>query len=306
MKIILAGCTGYIGKPLLYALKKAGHQIVMLTRSPDKARHLSSTTVSLYAWDGKSVGDWMWQINGADAVINLSGESIVAKRWNERQKEVLMQSRIESTKTLVEAMRRVQKKPEVFINASAAGYYGSVESGEVTESHKRGEGFLADLCEAWEKQAREAESLGVRSVIVRIGIVLEKGGGAMDKMVPPFQMFMGGPLGNGKQWFPWVHRDDIVGALLFALQNKNISGPVNATAPAPVTMNEFCKELGKVMHRPSWMPVPAFALRILLGEMSELLLTGQKVVPKRLQEAGYEFSYPDLNKALTSILHKLS
>jgi uncharacterized protein (TIGR01777 family) len=246
-------------------------------------------------------GPWVEKLEGADAVINLAGESIAAKRWTAAQKELIVNSRLDATKVLVDAIGRVSAKPSVLVNASAVGYYGNVESGDVTEDHAKGTGFLADTCVRWEAEANRAKTLGGRVVIIRIGIVLEKGGGALSKMIPPFQMFLGGPLGSGRQWFPWVHREDVIGAILFALQNPNLSGPVNAVSPNPVTMKEFCKALGRAMHRPSSAPVPAFMVKLLLGEMSEMLLTGQRAVPKKLQDAGYRFRYPELDNALAAI-----
>lgn len=256
----------------------------------------------LEKWDAEKDGPWSQSIDGAQAVINLTGEPIAAKPWTPHQKRLLLTSRINSTKAIVQAIAKAKIKPAVLINASAVGFYGNVPEGDVTEMNHAGEGFLADVCSAWEKEALKAADYGVRVVLLRIGIVMEMGGGALAKMLPPFKMFAGGPLGSGKQWFPWIHRDDIVGAILFALKNPAISGPINLTAPTPVRMNEFCSELGRAMGRPSWAPVPGFALKLLLGEMSEMLLNGQKVIPQKLLQAGYKFKYPDLRESLRTIL----
>lgn len=302
MKVVLSGGTGFIGKALLKALVTKGHTVVILTRNPDAVKHLASETITLAPWDGKSVGIWADHLNEADAVINLAGEPVVGKRWSAEQKSRIVNSRVEGTKALVSAIAQSRRKPSVLINASAVGYYGHVENGDVAESHPKGKGFLGDTCELWEESARAAERFGVRVVCLRIGIVLEKDGGALSKMIPPFQFFVGGPLGSGRQWVPWIHRDDVIGVILYALEHSNLSGPVNTTAPHPVPMKEFCASLGKVMGRPSWAPVPSFALRILLGEQSEVLLTGQRVIPKKLAEAGYPFRYPHLDVALAALL----
>ncbi len=302
MKIILSGGTGFIGKALLDRLLVAGHRIVLLTRNPGPARLLIQGYGEVQKWDGRAAGEWTSHIESADAVINLAGESIIAKRWTARQKEKIISTRIAATKAIVEAISKAAKKPSVFVNASAIGYYGNVENEEVTKSRSKGNGFLADTCEQWENTAREAEKSGVRVVLTRIGIVLEKEGGALQRMLLPFQIFMGGHLGSGKQWFSWIHRDDIVEAIIFLLGASNIVGPVNLVSPNPVSMKEFCKVLGKVMGRPSWAPVPSFVLRSVLGEMSEMLLTGQRVIPQKLKEAGYRFKYPRLEEALAAIL----
>lgn len=303
MKIILSGGTGYIGHVLLSKLLQEGHQVILFSRRSRVPSYIpSSRSLEIITWDAKNLGPWAAKMEEADAVINLVGESIVAKRWTSQQKEILVNSRLDSTKILVDAMRPAKKKPSVFINASAVGYYGDVSAGDVAETHQKGIGFLADLCAQWEGEAHAAKTLGVRVVMIRTGIVLSRDGGALQKMIPPFQMFMGGPLGNGKQWFPWVHLEDEIGAILFALTHSNLSGPVNVVSPNPVTMNQFCQELGKAMHRPSWAPVPAFMLRLLLGEMAdEMLLTGQRAIPQKLLQAGYSFKYSTLPYALSAI-----
>lgn len=304
MKIIVSGGTGFVGQALVQELAQKGHHVILLTRDLNTLKHPSSSSITPIAWDAKTLGPWAGQVDGADAVINLAGEPIVKKRWGAAQKKILLSSRIDSTRALVEAIRKAAKKPRVLINAAAVGYYGPVESDTVTESCRKGGGFLADMCDAWEKEALQAESAAVRTVCARIGIVLEKDGGALAKMLPPFQFFIGGPLGSGRQWLPWIHRADVIGAILFCLGNPKISGPVNFTAPSPAAMKDFCKTLGEVLRRPSWAPVPDFVLQILLGEMSIVLLTGQKAFPEKLLQAGFAFRYPDLKDALISILKK--
>lgn len=302
MKIIISGGTGFIGKSLLEALAKEGHELLALIRQGSTALN-DVPNVRRVVWDGKTLGDWAASLEGADAVINLAGEPIAGKRWTKEQKALLRSSRLDTTKILVEALSKTKKRPQVYINASAVGYYGPVLHNVISESYRKGSGFLADLCAEWEEAANGAASLGIRTVILRIGIVLEHGGGALAKMLPPFQFFMGGPLGSGTQWFPWIHRDDVVGIFLHVLHDKTLQGPVNTTAPQPVTMSEFCSLLGKVMGRPSWAPVPAFVLKMLLGDMAEMLLTGQRTVPEKLLNAGYKFKYPSLLGALEGILN---
>ncbi len=304
MKIVIAGGTGFIGNALLKRLKEGNYETVLLTRNPDRKDSGKSFASKAVAWDARSEGAWVSELNGAQAVINLTGESIAAKRWTKAQKDRIVSSRADSTRVLVDAIKDVTIKPKVFISSSAVGYYGNVVEGDVLESHPKGRGFLADTCERWENEAKNAEALGIRTVLLRTGIVLEKGGGALEKMLPPFQFFAGGPIGSGKQWFPWIHRADVVDIILFTIKTESLKGPVNMTAPAPLRMEEFSAELGKAIHRPSWAPVPAFALKILLGEMAEMLLEGQKAIPKKLIGAGYRFRYPELGRALESIFRK--
>ncbi len=303
MKVIVAGATGFIGQTLIARLLENHHEVILLTRAPGKALAEWGGSVTAVSWDGRSPGAWEEFFEGADGVINLCGESIAAKKWTPQQKEKILSSRIESTQAIVQAMEKASRKPAVLVNASGVGFYGPVEGDEpVTEQSPRGSGFLAETCELWEKEALKAESFGVRVALARIGIVLEKDGGALQKMLPPFLYYAGGPLGSGRQWFPWVHRDDVVGMLKYALRDPRVSGPFNACAPEPVTMGDFSKALGRVTGRPSWAAVPAFVLKQLLGEMAEMLLTGQRAVPQKMRSWGYSFRYPDLEPALRAIL----
>ena len=302
MKIVVAGGSGFLGSALVKRLSDDNHNVVLLTRRPETLTFQAGGSVVVQRWDGKASGPWVQQLEGADGVVNLVGESIGAKRWTSARRALIVGSRVEATKAIVSAIGELKKRPSVLINASAVGYYGNVETGDVTESHPRGNDFLATLSEQWESEAQKAETFGVRVVRLRFGVVLEKDGGALEKMMVPFKLFVGGHLGSGRQWFPWVHRDDVIGAILFTVQNPTLSGPVNVVAPEPVTMKEFCKALGKAMGRPSWVPVPAFVLHTLLGEMSEMLLTGQKVVATKLEATGYRFHYARLDEALSAIL----
>lgn len=301
MKIIVAGGTGFIGKALVDALARENRRVVVLTREPAKFSGSASFGVTVVFWDGRTPGAWEKGLSGADAIINLSGENIAARRWTPIQKQKIVSSRVEATAALVRAVEKSDTRPSVLINASAAGYYGDVPSTEVPESAPQGKGFLADTCMAWEREALRAGPSGVRVALMRFGIVLEKDGGVLKKMLGPFRFFLGGPFGSGGQWFPWVHRDDVVGSILHALKNPELKGPVNVAAPDAVTVRDFCGALGKAIGRPSWLPLPAFALRLLLGEMSELLLTGQRAVPARLLESGYSFRYPRLAAALSAV-----
>jgi uncharacterized protein (TIGR01777 family) len=301
MNVLVTGGTGFIGRALVERLVKEDHRVVLLSRRPRPLRTANQEIVQAAQWDGKTIGPLVRGLEGVDAVVNLAGESIGAKRWTRRRKVLLVDSRIEPTRTIVAAIGSGEKRPAVLVNASAVGYYGDVESGDVTETHPSGTDFLARVCERWEKEASRAEEYGIRVVRMRFGIVLETGG-ALKKMMVPFRLFVGGPLGSGRQWFPWIHRDDVVGAILFCLANPNISGPVNVTSPDVVTMSEFTHALGKAMHKPTWARVPAFVLRVLLGEMAETIISGQRVVSRKLQDAGYTFRYPKLDEALAAIV----
>ena len=304
MKIVVAGGTGFVGKPLVLRLLDEGYKVVVLSRNPNAFKSHPSSELMVEWWDGRNSGAWMHHIDGAYAVVNLAGEGVADKRWSEHRKRELSDSRILSTRMLVSAIQQAQKRPEVFLNASAVGYYGNVPSGEVPESSPKGKGFLADLCADWEKAALTAADLGCRVVILRIGIVLEKGGGALAKMVPPFMMYAGGPLGTGRQYFPWVHRKDVLGAAVYALKNPSVSGVFNMTAPGVCTMADFSRALGRILGRPSWAPVPGFMLQILMGEMAGMLTGGQKAVPQRLSGAGYPFQFETAEQALADIFKK--
>jgi uncharacterized protein (TIGR01777 family) len=302
MKVVVSGGTGFIGSRLLDELLREGHQVILLSRRPGAAGNRLPGNLEIAPWDGRLPGPWQEKLEGADGVINLAGESIAEGRWTAERKARIVASRVDSTRAIVQAMAQAKKKPSVLVNASAVGYYGHVPEGKITESHPKGAGFLADTCARWEEEARRAAKAGARVVLARIGIVLAPGGGALAKMIPPFLFFAGGSLGSGRQWFPWIDRDDVSGAILFALKRPDLSGPVNVTAPEPVIMRDFSKMLGKALHRPSWAPVPGFALKMLLGEMAEMLLTGQCAVPEKLANAGYAFRDPHLEGALAHAL----
>lgn len=303
MKLVVAGGTGFIGTALLETLARQGHALVLLTRSPSTARAPGATALF---WQPGSPGAWEnvlpEALDGADGVINLAGEPIAGKRWSEAQKQRLRASRLEPTRALVGAIGKLKRKPGFLLNASAVGYYGPRGGEAVTEADGPGGDFLAGLCRDWEAEAMKAEAHGLRVVRLRTGVVLGNGGGALAKMAPPFRFYIGGPLGSGAQWMPWIHLEDEVGLIRFLSENPAARGAVNATAPNPVTMKEFAKALGKALHRPAWAPVPAFALRLMLGEMAEMLLTGQRALPAAAERLGYPFRHPALPEALKNIL----
>ncbi|HMK39034.1 MAG TPA: TIGR01777 family oxidoreductase [Bacteroidota bacterium] len=300
MNIVITGGTGYIGSSLIPLLLREGHRTTVLTRYPEM--YPLAPEVARVRWDGITQGDWSVQVQNADAVINLAGESIGGGRWTLSRKQRLVSSRINATRALLEAIRNGEKKPSIFVSSSAVGYYGPVDSGEVTEDHAPGRGFLADLCLRWEQEASAVGELGPRVVILRTGVVVGEKGGALARMILPFRLYAGGPIGSGRQWFPWVHREDVAGVIAFSLAQKTLAGPVNVVAPESVDMKAFCAALGAALSRPSWLPVPAFALRAALGEMAGMILTGQRVVPARLMSLGYQFKYPSLAPALASAL----
>ena len=327
MKIVLAGGTGFIGRALRRELLSAGHELVVLTRGKnaeagrerfmtwdgpcprffkkiDKCRPNSRCAEIESYWDGKTLGEWAAYLDGADAVINLVGENIAAGRWTVERKARLLSSRVDATRVIITAIEQSRKKPAVLINASAVGYYGDVPERELTESSGKGEGFLAEICEQWESEARKAESCGTRVILARLGPVLGEKGGMLSKMLPPFRFFMGAPLGTGGQWIPWIHREDVIRIFLFMLERWELSGPVNVTSPAPTTMKDFSLELARALRRPCGFPVPSFLLSMLLGERAAIVLAGQRALPQKLLAAGYAFRYASLRPAFESILKK--
>ena len=304
MNILLAGGSGFIGGALIDALTARGDKVTLLTRDPAAARARLGSRAAPLAWDGKTAGDWTRAVDGADAVVNLSGESIAGGRWTPERKLRLIKSRIDSTRALVAAISTAARRPKVLVSASAVGYYGGAPEGPATESSPQGRDFLAALCGQWEREAQAAEPLGVRVALPRIGVVLEKDGGALAKMALPFKLFAGGPLGSGRQGFPWIHRDDVVGGILFALDHERLSGAVNFAAPTALNNRDFSAALGRALGRPSWAPAPAFALKLALGEMAGMLLGGQIAVPKKIVEAGYKFKYETADAALDAIYRR--
>jgi uncharacterized protein len=295
--VLVTGATGFIGRALCATLKERGHAFTALGRRPDRTKAALPGVKEVWRWRPRMEPAPLAAIQGAGAVVHLAGES-VAGRWNAHKKRVIRDSRVDGTRHLVEAMGGSKSKPGVLVCASAVGYYGNRGEEELTEESAAGKDFLAEVCQAWEAEARRAEALGVRVVMLRTGLVLGLGGGALKPMLLPFKLGLGGPLGNGKQWMPWVHVTDVVGVILHAMENPSVSGPVNVTAPTPVRNREFTQTLAHVLHRPAFIPAPAFGLKILLGEFADALLASQRVLPTRIQETGYKFHHLTLEAAL--------
>ena len=305
VKIAITGATGFVGSRLVQKLNAENHQIIVLTRNVIKAQRifpsLTFPNLEFVTYMPKDSGEWQESISGCDAVINLAGEPI-AERWTAQQKQEILESRQLGTRKIVEAIAKAAVKPKVLVSGSAIGYYGTSETAVFEETSPSGSDFLAQVCQNWEAEAVKAKEFGVRLAILRIGIVLANGGGALAKMMGPFQFFAGGPIGNGRQWFSWIHRDDLVNLIVEAVTNEQMSGVYNATAPNSVTMKQFCENLGEAINRPSWLPVPEFALELLLGDGAMVVLEGQKVLPKKAQTLGFQFQYPDLKLALKEII----
>jgi len=297
MKILIGGSHGLVGTALIQSLETQGHEIFRLVR-----RAPTSKTEVEWSPDRYSIA--LARIEGFDAVVNLAGESI-AERWTDDKKRRIRESRVKGTKLLGDALANLTVPPKTFVCASAIGYYGNRGDELLTESSAAGDGFLAKVCAEWEEATALATEKGIRVVNARFGVILDTNGGALKKMLPPFRMGVGGRIGSGKQWMSWIALDDVIGGIQFALANDSMKGPVNFVAPVPVRNAEFTKTLGKVLSRPTIFPIPAFAIKLLFGEMGEaLLLGGQRVAPERLVAGGYEFSYPQLEQALVHILEK--
>jgi uncharacterized protein (TIGR01777 family) len=301
MRIVIAGGSGFLGSALATHLASDGHDLTILTRQKSDTRSTGGR-IRYEAWlpDGRS-GPWARAVEQADAVINLSGESIAGKRWSASQKQKILDSRLLATRSLTAAIRESANRPRVFISGSAVGYYGDRGDETLTEASAPGSDFLADVCRQWEAAANSVADI-TRVVVMRTGIVLDRRGGALPKMLPPFFMFAGGPIGSGRQYMPWIHKEDWVRLTSFALANESIHGATNATGPQPVTNKEFASALGRALKRPSFMPAPGFALRLALGEMADaLLLSGQRALPVRAADAGFTFRFSNVDDALADI-----
>ena len=305
MKVAITGATGFVGSRLVEVLQQEGDTILVLSRYPERARRFfpkeTFPNVEFVAYNPKKSGDWQQSVAGCDGVVNLAGAPIAETRWTPDRKTEILESRQLGTQKIVEAIAQANPKPQVLINSSAIGYYGTSETAIFDETSPPGNDFLAQVCQAWETEAQKVKDSGTRLVIIRTGIVLGMGG-AIGKMITPFKMFAGGPIGTGRQWFAWIHRDDLVNLIITALRRSELEGIYNATSPNPVRMAEFCQTLGQVMHRPSWLPVPGFALELLLGDAAKVILEGQQVLPKRTLASGFTYKYPTLKPALEQIL----
>jgi uncharacterized protein (TIGR01777 family) len=298
MKVVIAGGTGFLGRALSHSLGAEGHDVIVLTRGSDP-----SSNVVRWTPNGES-GPWASAIDGAAAVVNLAGESIAARRWTDAQKRSILESRVQATRSLVSAIRAAATPPPVFVSGSAVGYYGPLGDDIVTEDAPSGTDFLARVCVAWEEEARAAAAQ-TRVTCIRTGLVLARDGGALPPMLPPFRFGVGGPVGSGRQYWPWIHRQDWVDLVRWTIRTADAGGAINATAPNPVTNAEFARALGRAMHRPAFMPAPAFALRLLLGEMADaLVLSGQRAVPRRAERGGFTFAYTRVDDALAAIFDR--
>jgi uncharacterized protein (TIGR01777 family) len=306
MRVFITGGTGLLGSRLIGRLKQRQESVILLTRRPAQARQRFGSSVRVVEGDPTQAGAWMDAVGDCDAVVNLAGEGIFNRRWNDAFKTLLRESRVKSTAHVVQALARSPRtpagNPKILVNASAIGYYGFHADEELSEEAPPGDDTLARLTVDWEQATQAAEPLGVRVVRVRIGVVLDKEGGALAKMLPPFKLGAGGPIGSGKPWMSWIHHADMTGILLLALDNPNAQGPINATAPQPVTNKEFSKALGRALHRPSFLPTPVIALRVMLGEVAEVIAKGQRVLPRRALALGYRFQFPTIEAALADIL----
>jgi len=298
MRILITGATGFVGRLLCRELSEKGHELVAVSRSPEKARDKlpEGTDIRAKVTDCTDAAP--------EAVVNLAGEPIAEGRWTDEKKRRIVESRVETTQSIVALCGRLETPPKTLVSASAMGYYGDQGDRDVTEDTPPNHEFVHELCDRWETEARKAEAHGVRVAVARIGLVLDQGGGMLARTLTPFKLGVGGRLGDGKQYMPWIHRDDMVRVLILLLERDDLSGPFNASAPEPVTNAEFTRTLADVLNRPAVLPAPAAALRLAFGEMSRLLLTGAKMLPKRLEDAGFEFRYVTLQEALTKILEK--
>ena len=295
MKILVSGSHGLVGKALTTSLVNAGHEIVSLVR-----QSANDSEIEWHPNQGKINGE---QLEGFDVVVHLAGESIASGRWTEEKKRKIRESRVKGTELLSSALARLSQPPSTFISASAIGFYGSRGDELLTEESAPGDGFLPEVCVAWEKATGQAEAKGIRTIHPRFGIILDEKGGALERMLTPFRMGVGGKVGNGKQWMSWIALEDVINALRFLIDEPGSEGPVNFTAPLPVTNADFTEALGSVLSRPTLFSVPAFAARLAFGEMAdELLLSSAKVEPERLKESGYQFKHPELSSALKTIL----
>jgi uncharacterized protein (TIGR01777 family) len=302
-QIVITGATGFIGKSLCKHLAQAGYDVVALSRNPKKGSESLPNQVKVASWDAKTSKGWADYADGAYAIISLAGENIGSGRWTPGKKRRILESRLNAGKAVVEAIKKVGNKPKVLIQASGIGIYGNRDDEILDEFSRPGSRFLTEVAKQWEGSTKKVESFGVRHVIIRTGVVLGADGGFLSRVILPFRLFVGGRLGSGNQWIPWIHLDDEVRAICFLMERQNLQGAFNLTAPNPLISKDFFNLLGKTIKRPSWLPVPGFLLSLLLGERArELILSGQRAMPKRLLESGYDFLYPDAKSALREIL----
>jgi uncharacterized protein (TIGR01777 family) len=305
-RIVITGATGVIGRKLFAALTERGYEIVIFSRSPQKARAALPGAAEYIQWSASEGGPWAAAINGAHAVIHLAGapiaEGILGQRWTPSVKAAIYDSRVIGTRGIVSAIGAAQSRPQVLLSASGVGYYGFRDDAPLDEDASPGDDFLAQVCVAWEAEAARAETFGVRVARIRTGLMLDPEAGVLPQIMMPFKLFTGGPVLPGSQYYSWIHPADLIGIYMLALEDARASGPINAAAPTPQTNRDFASTLGKVMGTPSWLPVPGFSLRAILGEMADLVVYGQRALPKQAQALGYKFRYPQLDPALRDLL----
>ncbi len=303
MRVFLTGGTGLVGQAVVSLLNRQEILSVVLTRNPQQAEKRLGAAAHLLSGDPTRPGDWMNEVDGCQVVVNLAGENLFARRWNAAFKQRLRESRIQATRNVVQAIEAASRRPDVLLSASAIGYYGPQQGDDpLDESAPAGQDFLARLCADWEAEARRAEALGVRVVLMRLGIVLARDGGALRQMLLPFKLCLGGPVGSGRQWMSWIHIQDVARAVLHAMEHEQLQGPVNFTAPHPVHNVQFAQALARQLRRPAALRTPAWLLRLAMGEVAEVLTTGQRVVPEKLLRSGFEFRYEHLAPALAQLL----
>ncbi len=307
MKIIITGGTGSLGSGLARLLIKAGDEVVVLSREPGRRAARLPDAVRLVGWDARTPAGWQAEVEDADAIVNfagfpLPGERFFPGRWSAARKQLIVDSRVRAGEAVTDAIAHPRHRPAVVIQASAIGYYGPNPPGEVDEASPPGEDFLSQVCLAWEQASAGVESLGVRRVVVRTGIVLDPRAGALPRLLLPFRLFAGGPMGSGRQWVSWIHPADELGALVFLLKHRQASGAYNLCSPRPVTNRQLSDTLGRILRRPAFVPVPAFALRLAFGEVATTVLDGQRVRPSGLQALGFAFRFPELEPALADLL----
>ena len=308
MRVIIAGGSGLIGRELTSLLTSSGDEVIIFSRDPQKVIGLPAG-VKVVSWDGKTVQDWARLIETSDAIINLTGESLsggglLPTRWTKERRLHLLQSRVNSGKKLTKAIEMAQSKPAVFVQASGIGYYGTQQDKVLTEMDNAGNDYLANLCKEWEPSTQPVEAMGVRRVVVRNGVVLSTKGGALSSILLPYKLFVGGPLGSGRQVYSWIHIADEVSAIQYLIHNTQARGVFNLTAPNPATNDDFGRTIARVMNRPHYLPLPGFAMHLAFGDVASMVLEGQKVIPQRLLEEGYIFKFPILEDALRDLLVK--
>jgi uncharacterized protein (TIGR01777 family) len=300
MRIVIPGGTGLIGRALAADLAADGHDVVILSRDPARAG-APPPGARIAAWDARSAAGWAELADGAQAIVNLAGAGLGDARWTPARKAQIRESRSDAGRAVAEAVAAAAVKPGVVIQASAVGYYGPRGDEPATESDPAGSDFAAQVCRDWEASSAAVEAAGVRRALIRTGVVLATDGGALPKMALPFKLFVGGPVGSGRQWLSWIHLADEVAAIRFLIEHPEAAGPFNLSAPNPLTNRDFSRALGQALHRPALFPVPAFVLKLLFGEMSSVLLTGQRVIPARLEQLGFTFRYPSADAALAAL-----